>query len=87
MGEGVQSQVQSIGGSWHQWINMFVYFPAGRDDVLYRDHDYDHYHCKYFCGENHDGWGRYIFYFFASILSILTGLVYIVSPYCCSNVL
>ena len=80
MGEGI-SQAQSIGGSMASSVNMFVNFPEG-DMAMYIVIMITIITvANIFAGKIMMGGGRYMFYFFASILCVLTGLIYIVTPY------
>jgi len=80
MGEGL-SQAQSIGGSMASSINMFVNFPAAEMTTYIVIMITIITIANIIAGKIMIGGGRYMFYFFASILSVLTGIVYIVSPY------
>lgn len=80
MGEGL-SQAQSIGGSMASSINMFVNFPAGEMTTYIVIMITIITIANIVAGKIMIGGGRYMFYFFASILSALTGIVYIVAPY------
>ncbi|MEI6841481.1 MAG: archaellar assembly protein FlaJ [Methanomicrobiales archaeon] len=80
MGEGLQAG-QSIGGSMASGMNMFVSFPEAEMTVYIMIMLTIITVANVFAGKIVMGGGRYMFYFFASILSIMTGLVYIVSPY------
>ncbi len=80
MGEGTQA-AQSVGGSMVSGINMFVSFPEAEMTLYIIIMITIITVANIFAGKIVMGGGRYIFYFFASILSIMTGLVYIVAPY------
>jgi len=80
MGEGLQAG-QSLGGSMASGMNMFVSFPEAEMTVYIMIMLTIITVANVFAGKIVMGGGRYMFYFFASILSIMTGLVYIVSPY------
>ncbi len=80
MGEGAQAGA-SLGGSMASGINMFVSFPEGEMTVYIMIIITIITIANIFAGKIVMGGGRYIFYFFASILSIMTGIVYIVSPH------
>ncbi len=80
MGEGTQA-AQSVGGSMVSGINMFVSFPEAEMTVYIMIMLTIITVANIFAGKIVMGGGRYIFYFFASILAIMTGLVYIVAPY------
>lgn len=80
MGEGL-SQAQSIGGSMASSINMFVNFPADQMTTYIVIMITIITVANIIAGKIMIGGGRYMFYFFASILSVLTGIVYIVAPY------
>jgi flagellar protein FlaJ len=80
MGEGAQAGA-SLGGSMASGMNMFVSFPEGEMTVYIMIIITIITVANIFAGKIVMGGGRYIFYFFASILSIMTGIVYIVSPY------
>jgi flagellar protein FlaJ len=62
-------------------INMFVSFPEAEMTLYIIIMITIITVANIFAGKIVMGGGRYIFYFFASILSIMTGLVYIVAPY------
>ncbi len=80
MGEGTQA-AQSVGGTMASGMNMFVSFPEAEMTVYIMIMLTIITVANIFAGKIVMGGGRYIFYFFASILSIMTGLVYIVAPY------
>ncbi|HTY15329.1 MAG TPA: archaellar assembly protein FlaJ [Methanoregulaceae archaeon] len=80
MGEGL-SQAQSIGGSMASSINMFVNFPADQMTTYIVVMITIITVANIIAGKIMIGGGRYMFYFFASILSALTGIVYILAPY------
>ncbi len=80
MGEGTQA-AQSVGGSMVSGINMFVSFPEAEMTLYIIIMITIITVANIFAGKIVMGGGRYIFYFFASILSIMTGLVYIVAPH------
>ncbi len=80
MGEGLQAG-QSLGGSMATGMNMFVSFPQAEMTVYIMIMLTIITVSNIFAGRIVMGGGRYFFYFFASILSLLTGLVYIVSPF------
>jgi archaeal flagellar protein FlaJ len=81
MSGGLDSTAQSIGGSMASGINMFVNFPEAQMTTYIVIMITIITIANIFAGKIMMGGGRYIFYFFASILSILTGIVYIVAPY------
>ena len=62
-------------------INMFVSFPEAEMTVYIMIMLTIITVANIFAGKIVMGGGRYIFYFFASILTIMTGIVYIVAPY------
>jgi archaeal flagellar protein FlaJ len=80
MGEGTQA-ASSVGGSMVSGINMFVSFPEAEMTVYIIIMLTIITVANIFAGKIVMGGGRYIFYFFASILTIMTGIVYIVAPY------
>ncbi|MEI7434881.1 MAG: archaellar assembly protein FlaJ [Methanomicrobiales archaeon] len=80
MGEGTQA-AQSVGGSMVSGINMFVSFPEAEMTLYIMIMLTIITVANIFAGKIVMGGGRYIFYFFASILTIMTGIVYIVAPY------
>jgi len=80
MGEGTQA-AQTVGGSMVSGINMFVSFPEAEMTLYIIIMLTIITVANIFAGKIVMGGGRYIFYFFASVLSIMTGLVYIVAPY------
>lgn len=80
MGEGL-SAGQNIGGSMASGMNMFVSFPQAEMTVYIMIMLTIITVANIFAGKIVMGGGRYFFYFFAAILSIMTGLVYIVSPF------
>ena len=80
MGEGL-SGAQSIGGSMASSINMFVNFPEAQMTTYIVIMITIITIANIIAGKIMIGGGRYMFYFFASILSVITGIVYIVAPY------
>ena len=80
MGEGAQAGA-SLGGTMASGMNMFVSFPEAEMTLYIMIMLTIITVANIIAGKIVMGGGRYIFYFFASILSIMTGLVYIVSPY------
>jgi flagellar protein FlaJ len=80
IGEGTQA-ASSVGGSMVSGINMFVSFPEAEMTIYIMIMLTIITVANIFAGKIVMGGGRYIFYFFASILTIMTGIVYIVAPY------
>ena len=80
MGEGLSTGA-NMGGSMSSSITMFVNFPEAEMTVYIMIMLTIITVANIFAGKIVMGGGRYFFYFFASILSILTGIVYIVAPY------
>jgi archaeal flagellar protein FlaJ len=80
MGEGLSSG-GSMGGSMVNSVNMFVNFPEAEMTVYIMIMLTIITVANIVAGRIMMGGGRYMFYFFASILAIVTGLIYIVAPY------
>ena len=62
-------------------INMFVNFPEAQMTTYIVIMITIITIANIIAGKIMIGGGRYMFYFFASILSVITGIVYIVAPY------